>query len=69
MGRYIDWGGFLGGMAIVTVAALILRAVSGLPFWACFLAALVGVLLNGWFATWEDEQPGGFNNPDPPKAN
>jgi len=23
------------------------------------------MIVNGWLATWEDEQPGGFNNPLP----
>ncbi|MDB6112837.1 MAG: hypothetical protein JWR69_4587 [Pedosphaera sp.] len=27
--------------------------------------ALAAVFLNGWLATWEDEQPGGFHNPKP----
>ena len=67
MPRFFDWKGFVGGMAIAALGALGIRAFSRLPFWACFLIALFGLLVNGWLATWEDEQPGGFNNPtDPP---
>lgn len=54
---------FLISMALVTLAAFALRAVSALPFWGCFAIAVIALLLNGWLATWEDEQPGGFNNP------
>jgi hypothetical protein len=70
MSRFIDWRGFLGGMALATLGGLGIRALSGLPFWGCFLIALFGILVNGWLATWEDEQPGGFNNPtnQPPSS-
>jgi hypothetical protein len=50
-------------MGLVALVALGLRAASGLPFWSCSLIVLFGVLVTGWLATWEDEQPGGFNNP------
>lgn len=63
MARSFDTTAFLGGMGLVTLGALLLRAISDLPFWACFLMALGGLLVNGWLAAWEDDQPGGFNNP------
>jgi len=44
------------------LGAIALRAFSGLPFWACLAIALFGLLVNGWLATWEDEQSGGFSN-------
>ena len=50
-------------MGLVTLGAVVLRAVSDLPFLACFLIVLVAMLINGALAAWEDEQPGGFNNP------
>lgn len=55
----------IGVAVLVSLAALGLRAVSGLPFWGC-LAIVVGAMMaNGWLAAWEDDQPGGFNNPTP----
>ena len=63
MARSFNPMAFLGGMGLVTLGALLLRAVSDLPFLACFLIVLVAVLINGFLAAWEDEQPGRFNNP------
>jgi hypothetical protein len=62
--RFFSFPVFLGGMMITTGFALAMWALSGLRFWVCFLIALFAVLVNGWLATWEDEQPGGFNNPE-----
>jgi hypothetical protein len=53
---------FLTGVAVAALAALALRAFSGLPFWACFLMATAAMLVSGWLATWEDNQPGGPND-------
>ena len=35
---------------------------------AAFVVVIVPLafIANGWLAEWEDEQPGGFNNPLPP---
>jgi hypothetical protein len=55
---------FLIGLGIATVAALAFRALSGLPFWGCLAIAVGAMLVNG-LAEWEDNQPGGFNNPMP----
>lgn len=53
-------------VAIITVFALHLLA--GLSFWAAVGFTTLGllcILANGLLLTWEDEQPGGFNNPLP----
>ena len=62
LGYTISLWPFLIGLGIATVAALGLRAVSGLPLWGCLAIALGAMLINGWVAEWEDNQPGGFNN-------
>lgn len=36
---------------------------TGIGFWVAFAIVYVAMLINGWVATLEDEQPGGFNNP------
>jgi hypothetical protein len=59
---------FLGGLGIAAIGGSALRAFSDLPFWACFAITLFAVLVNGWLATWEDEQPGGFDNPKDDQA-
>jgi len=35
-----------------------------IPFWAGALLVIFGMLINAFFAEFEDNQPGGFNNPD-----
>ena len=54
---------FLVGVGIAALAALALSTFSGLSFWACLGIAVMPLLVNGWLADWEDNQPGGFNNP------
>jgi hypothetical protein len=39
---------FLIGIGIATIAALALRAFSGLPFWDCFVIVVVAMLVIGW---------------------
>jgi hypothetical protein len=54
---------FLVGTGIAAVVAYAVHALSDLPFWPCFAIAVFGLVVNAWLATWEDELPGGFNNP------
>ena len=54
---------FLASLVVATIAALALSYLSGLPFWGGFAIVIVALLVNGWLATWEDDQPGGFSNP------
>jgi len=51
-------------LSICTVIALIVSRFSRLPFVAAFLIVLGAIFLNGLVATYEDDIPGGFNNPD-----
>lgn len=62
-GEFFSFTHFLAGIAIAALAALAVRALTGLPFWVCFAMAVVALLVNGWLATREDNQPGGFNDP------
>jgi hypothetical protein len=58
----LDLRPFLIGLGIATAAAFGVRALSGLSFWACFAIAAGSMVVNGWLAEWEDNQPGGFNH-------
>ena len=49
---------FMGG------ALLFVWLIVGLPLWVSLIVMVLGVLANGALALWEDEQPGGYNNPD-----
>ncbi|HMN73779.1 MAG TPA: hypothetical protein PKA55_18110 [Rhodoblastus sp.] len=49
--------------AICLAAAAIITAASSLPFWLSLIMSVAAMILNGFFAEWEDRQPGGFYNP------
>ncbi|MBV9549695.1 MAG: hypothetical protein JO256_08505 [Alphaproteobacteria bacterium] len=34
-----------------------------LPIWAGAIIGVVAIAFNKWLLRWEDDQPGGFNNP------
>src|SRR5438105_1343143 len=59
---------FFAWLAIATVGVLIAHLLFGarlsISIWVAILV-LLSSFVNGWLATWEDEQPGGFNNPEP----
>jgi hypothetical protein len=63
--KFFDYRAFLVGMGIAAAGALIFRALTSFPFWVCFVMVLGAMMLNSWLAEWEDNQPGGFNNPNP----
>ncbi len=52
--------------AIFALAALIMHFFFLINFYAAMgfgAIGLVAIFINGCVATWEDDQPGGFNNP------
>ena len=62
MGRdHFDVRIFAISMVIAATVALAVHVWGGMPYWAAFAITLIALLLNGWLATWEDNQPGGFN--------
>ena len=54
---------FLVSMGIAASVAYGFSVISDLRFWGSFAVIVIAMLANGFLATWEDEQPGGFNNP------
>ena len=57
---------YLGLAALIGVVAVFAyRYFGGLAAGIVVLVPL-SLIANGWLAEWEDEQPGGFNNPHPP---
>jgi len=68
MSRKPDFRPLLFWLFIATALALVLRFVFGYDYpWSIGIAVIVllSVFLNGLLAAWEDEQPGGYNNPLP----
>ena len=51
------------GLAIAAIIGALLSWFSDLPFWASFIIVAVAMVLNGILAEYEDNLPGGFNNP------
>jgi NAD/NADP transhydrogenase alpha subunit len=53
----------LFGLGIAAAIGFIISALSNLPFWAATIIVAVAMFLNGLLAQYEDNLPGGFNNP------
>ncbi len=51
------------GLGIAAAIGLIISPLSNLPFWAAFIIVVVAMFLNSLLAEYEDNLPGGFNNP------
>ncbi len=56
----------LVGFSIAGLVACGFSYLTGLSFWAAFAIVVVAMLVNGFIAEIEDNEPGGFNNPLPP---
>ena len=56
--------GYVPKPATLLVGPLIFQALTSLPSWACFPMVVVAMMLTSWLAEWEDNQPGGFNDPN-----
>ena len=50
-------------VAIVVIVAYFISRWAHLNYWLILVIVAVAILLNGLLASWEDNQPGGFNNP------
>jgi hypothetical protein len=64
MGRLIHWPSLAIALSFAAAVGGAVRWVTGLSFWAAFGLVIIGMIVNGFIATWEDHRPGGFNNPD-----
>ena len=51
------------GLTIAAIIGALISMFSDLPFWASFIIVVVAMALNGILAEYEDNLPGGFNNP------
>jgi hypothetical protein len=54
---------FLISVSVCAIIAALVSYFSQLSFWILFPIVIVAVLINGLIATWEDQRPGGFENP------
>ena len=50
-------------LAISAAIAGIFAFFTDTSFWMLWPIAIVAMVINGYLAEWEDNQPGGFNNP------
>lgn len=51
-------------LLVVLVVSSGIAAGAGWHFWWVFVTIAFAIVVNGLFATLEDDLPGGFNNPD-----
>lgn len=63
--KIIHWPIFLLSVGLILIAARIFSGGFGVAFWIAAAVLAVAVLINGIVAIFEDERPGGFNNPKP----
>lgn len=61
--RKINWL-FILLVAIVVVTAYFVSRWDHLNYLLVIVIVAVAILINGLLASWEDNQPGGFNNPN-----
>jgi hypothetical protein len=54
------------GLLVASLIALAINHWSSFPFWIVFLIVVGGMFINGIVAQFEDDAPGGFNDPNPP---
>ena len=70
MKKFIHWPTFLIFIVVAGLVGYLFGIWTGLGFWPAFVLIVLSLMFNGWLATFEDEAPGGFNNPisDEPNA-
>ena len=51
------------GLSIAAFISLIIAYFSEMSFWIIYPIIIVSLYLNSWLLEYEDNLPGGFNNP------
>ena len=54
---------FIISILIACVIAYALSYFCEISFWLSLAGVIFAMVLNGFLAEWEDNRPGGFNNP------
>ena len=62
--KIIHWPILLTVSGLVLIAARLFAGSFGNVFWVTVAVITIAILVNGIVAIFEDEQPGGFNNPN-----
>jgi hypothetical protein len=55
------------GVLIAGITAGLFAFFVKISFFICFVMITVAMVINGIIAEWEDNEPGGFNNPNEKK--
>ena len=63
MNKIFDLKYTVAALAIAGIIGAVVSWFSSLSFWASFAIVLVAMVFNGILAVYEDNRPGGFNNP------
>jgi hypothetical protein len=59
----IDIRGFILGLSIAIVVAVLVSFFTHLPYWVSLGIVIFAMVANSFIAEMEDNMPGGFNNP------
>ncbi len=59
-----DIRAFVIGVSIALLISGLISFFFHCPIWMTFFMVIFSMVINGFIAEWEDNQPGGFNNPD-----
>jgi len=51
------------GLIIATIISGLIAYFSDIPFWIIYPIMIVALILNSYLLEYEDNLPGGFNNP------
>ena len=63
MAKTFQWKYFAGHVALTAIGAVGITYFGGLSIWLSVPLVSISLVLNSYLAEWEDNQPGGFNNP------
>ena len=63
--KKVNWRIFFAMVSVCAIIAALLARWLHMNFWLTLVVVILGVLLNGTIAVWEDEQPVGFHEPKP----
>ena len=63
MNKVLDLKYTIPGLAIALIISFVLSWFSSIPFWVLFPIVIVALVLNAFLLEYEDNLPGGFNDP------
>lgn len=63
MRKFFHWKSFLIFLVVASGIGLLVSKWFNVGFWLAFIIIAIAICVVGWIAFFEDELPGGFDNP------